>query len=85
MAFFILVSYPEIVVHFSSFPPPAFPPINRLSSVAVDAIGISIVSFAINISMAKMFAQKHGYALIPNQVSVLLISLERDALKLRTH
>lgn len=58
----------KVVGHIpTGFPPPAFPPINRLSSVAVDAIGISIVSFAINISMAKMFAQKHGYALIPNQ------------------
>lgn len=50
------------------FPPPAFPPVNRFHKVAVDAIGISIVSFAINISMAKMFAKKHAYSLHSNQV-----------------
>jgi hypothetical protein len=33
-----------------------------------DSVGIAIVSFALNISMAKLFAKKHKYHIRPNQV-----------------
>ena len=49
-------------------PPPAFPPASKFSSVWVDAIAIALVSFTINISMAKLFSTKHGYNLDSNQV-----------------
>lgn len=51
----------------TGFPTPAFPRVNHMQSVAVDAVGIALVSFTISISMAKMFAQKHGYSLDSNQ------------------
>lgn len=53
------------------FPQPAFPPVNLFHQVAVDAFVIAIVSFAINISMGKLFAKKHGYSLESNQVDLL--------------
>lgn len=70
-AFHISVNNIEIVLYFSSLLPPALPPANRFSTVAVDAISIAIVAFAINYSLARLFALKHGYSLVPNQVSVL--------------
>jgi len=51
----------------TGIPAPAFPPVNRMSSVFGDAIGIAIVAFTINISMAKLFAKKHSYRLDANQ------------------
>jgi hypothetical protein len=35
-----------------------------------DSITIGIVSFAINVSMAKMFAKKYKYEIRPNQVRI---------------
>ena len=52
----------------SSFPPPSFPPPSRFGEVFGAAFSVSIVSFVVSISMAKLFAKKHSYQLDSNQV-----------------
>ncbi|ESO05350.1 hypothetical protein HELRODRAFT_119893, partial [Helobdella robusta] len=47
------------------FPKP--PNLLLIPQVALDAFAIAVVSFTINISMAKMFSSKHGYNLDSNQ------------------
>ncbi|XP_052823905.1 sulfate transporter isoform X3 [Octopus bimaculoides] len=51
----------------TGIPPPTPPPFNYLAEVVTDAIAISIVAFAINVSMCKMLARKHDYDINPNQ------------------
>jgi len=51
-----------------SFPAPKVPPVEILPDIIGNVINISIVSFAINISMAKLFAKKYKYELDSNQV-----------------
>ncbi|EMP32109.1 Prestin [Chelonia mydas] len=47
---------------------PKVPDINLLSAVFVDALAIAIVGFSMAVSMAKIFALKHGYTIEGNQV-----------------
>jgi solute carrier family 26 protein len=49
-------------------PTPVLPPLQILPMVFGDALTIAIVSFAINVSMAKLFAKKHNYEIRANQV-----------------
>lgn len=52
---------------FLSLPPPELPPFHLISKLFGDAISIAIVTFAMNISMAKFFAKKYKYDISPNQ------------------
>lgn len=52
-------------------PVPKLPPFRILPNVLSASISIAIVSFAMNISMAKLFAKKYKYELAPNQVDNL--------------
>jgi len=52
------------------FPAPKLPPFHILPNVFSASISIAIVSFAMNISMAKLFAKKYKYELAPNQVDI---------------
>ncbi|RNA41964.1 solute carrier family 26 member 10-like [Brachionus plicatilis] len=49
------------------FPAPTAPPVKLISQLFGDSLAIAIVSFAINVSMAKLFAKKHKYEISPNQ------------------
>lgn len=51
----------------TGFMPPKAPDWNLIPSVAVDAIAISIIGFAITVSLSEMFAKKHGYTVRANQ------------------
>lgn len=51
----------------TGFMPPKAPDWNLIPSLAVDAIAISIIGFAITVSLSEMFAKKHGYAVRANQ------------------
>ncbi|XP_008564130.1 PREDICTED: sulfate transporter [Galeopterus variegatus] len=51
----------------TGFMPPTAPAWNLITSVAVDAIAISIIGFAITVSLSEMFAKKHGYTVKANQ------------------
>lgn len=64
--YLIDIIYRSILV--CSIPPPQAPPVDQLSVVAVDAVSLAIVAFAINVSLAKLFAKKHGYEVDTNQV-----------------
>jgi MFS superfamily sulfate permease-like transporter len=52
----------------SGFPAPVLPPLKIFPMLIGDSISIAIVSFALNVSMAKLFAKKHKYEIKPNQV-----------------
>ncbi|XP_060100679.1 prestin isoform X1 [Heteronotia binoei] len=52
--------------------PPEVPDIHLIPSVFVDAIAIAIVGFSMTISMAKIFALKHGYTVDGNQELIAL-------------
>ena len=51
------------------FPAPQLPAFKFLPAVFNASLSIAIVSFAINISMAKLFAKKYKYELRANQVT----------------
>jgi len=44
----------------------------------VDAIAIAIVGFSMAVSMAKIFALKHGYTIDGNQVKVFEFFVENS-------
>nr|XP_056702105.1 prestin [Euleptes europaea] len=52
--------------------PPEVPDIHLIPAVFVDAIAIAIVGFSMTISMAKIFALKHGYTVDGNQELIAL-------------
>lgn len=56
----------------TGFRPPAVPDVSLLSAVFVDAIAIAIVGFSMTISMAKIFALKHGYTVNGSQELIAL-------------
>ncbi|XP_033017735.1 prestin isoform X2 [Lacerta agilis] len=52
--------------------PPQVPDISLIPAVFVDAIAIALVGFSMTISMAKIFALKHGYKVDGNQELIAL-------------
>jgi len=59
-------------VIFYSLPPFSSPKPSYILPVLLDSFIIAVVSYAISISLSKVFANKHGYTVVPNQVTVLL-------------
>lgn len=51
----------------TGFLPPQLPELSLIPNVALDALSIAIVGFAITVSLSEMFAKKHGYMVDPNQ------------------
>ncbi|KAL2779215.1 sulfate transporter, partial [Daubentonia madagascariensis] len=51
----------------TGFMAPKAPDWKLIPNVAVDAIAISIIGFAITVSLSEMFAKKHGYTVRANQ------------------
>ncbi|KAM6469065.1 sulfate transporter isoform 1-T5 [Liasis olivaceus] len=51
----------------TGFLPPQSPDWSLIPSVAMDAVAIAIIGFAITVSLSEMFAKKHGYTVKPNQ------------------
>ncbi|KFO32002.1 sulfate transporter [Fukomys damarensis] len=51
----------------TGFLPPRAPDWSLVPNVAVDAIAISFIGFAITVSLSEMFAKKHGYTVKANQ------------------
>lgn len=53
---------------FFRIPAPTVPPVvSRFSDVFVDAIGIALVAFAVDLSMGKLLANKRDYQVEANQ------------------
>uniref|UniRef100_A0A8C4J7T4 Solute carrier family 26 member 5 n=1 Tax=Dromaius novaehollandiae TaxID=8790 RepID=A0A8C4J7T4_DRONO len=51
---------------------PKFPEIRLIPTIFVDAVAIAIVGFSMAVSMAKIFALKHGYTIDGNQELIAL-------------
>lgn len=50
--------------------PPTVPEFSLLPSLVTDSFAVAIVGFSMGISLAKIFALKHGYSVDGNQVSL---------------
>ncbi|KAI2810169.1 hypothetical protein BLOT_001327 [Blomia tropicalis] len=63
----------QVVKHVpTGLPKPAVPRLDLMPAVFVDSLILSIVCFAVSLSLAKIFAKKHGYRVDPNQELVAL-------------
>lgn len=51
----------------TGLPAPKLPKFSLIPAVAMDGLGIAIVSYSVLMSMAKTFARKHTYEVHPNQ------------------
>ncbi|XP_061590952.1 solute carrier family 26 member 10 [Cololabis saira] len=58
----------EIVGHIpAGFPRPRLPAIHTFPAIAGDTIAITFVGYAVSVSLAMIYADKHGYSIHPNQ------------------
>ncbi|XP_062247268.1 solute carrier family 26 member 10 isoform X2 [Platichthys flesus] len=58
----------EIVGHIpAGFPKPRMPALQTLPDIAGDTIAITFVGYAVSVSLAMIYADKHGYSIQPNQ------------------
>nr|XP_057941551.1 solute carrier family 26 member 10-like isoform X2 [Doryrhamphus excisus] len=58
----------EIVGHIpAGFPRPRLPALHTLPQIAGDTVAITLVGYAVSVSLAMIYADKHGYAIHPNQ------------------
>ena len=70
-----IVDAVKIIKLFSRLPEPTFPKVTYWPDVISDAFSIAIVSFAITVSIGKLFAKKHGYKISANQVRSFTLNL----------
>ncbi|KAM3617150.1 uncharacterized protein V6R79_002960 [Siganus canaliculatus] len=58
----------EIVGHIpAGFPRPRMPALNTFPEIAGDTVAITFVGYAVSVSLAMIYADKHGYSIHPNQ------------------
>ncbi|XP_019751227.1 solute carrier family 26 member 10 isoform X1 [Hippocampus comes] len=58
----------EIVGHIpAGFPRPQLPALHTFPDIAGDTIAITFVGYAVSVSLAMIYADKHGYSIHPNQ------------------
>lgn len=48
---------------------PALPEFRHFTAFILDAVLIAIVIYSVTVSVGKVFAKKHGYHIIPGQVT----------------
>lgn len=58
---------PLTIGSFGSLPQPSVPRFDLMPSLFVDSLILSIVCFAVSLSLAKIFAKKYAYTVRPNQ------------------
>ncbi|XP_003217397.3 sulfate transporter [Anolis carolinensis] len=56
----------------TGFKQPAVPDLRLLSNLALDAIPIAIIGFAMTVSLAEIFGKKHGYPVRANQEMIAI-------------
>jgi len=61
------------IIQIKRIPTPVFPPLQIIGDIIDSSFNIAIVSFALNISMSKLFAKKYKYDLDVNQVKISVI------------
>ncbi|XP_055022162.1 solute carrier family 26 member 10 [Boleophthalmus pectinirostris] len=58
----------QIVGHIpAGFPRPRMPAVHVFPEIAGDTIAITFVGYAVSVSLAMIYADKHGYSIHPNQ------------------
>ncbi|XP_061684712.1 solute carrier family 26 member 10 isoform X3 [Syngnathoides biaculeatus] len=58
----------EIVGHIpAGFPRPQLPSLHTFPDIAGDTVAITFVGYAVSVSLAMIYADKHGYSIHPNQ------------------
>ncbi|KAM4611023.1 solute carrier family 26 member 10 [Polymixia lowei] len=58
----------QIVGHISAgFPSPRMPALHTFPDIAGDTVAITFVGYAVSVSLAMIYADKHGYSIHPNQ------------------
>uniref|UniRef100_A0A674JKH5 Solute carrier family 26 member 10 n=1 Tax=Terrapene triunguis TaxID=2587831 RepID=A0A674JKH5_9SAUR len=58
----------QIVGHLpAGFPQPQLPALQSLPQVLGDTVAIAFVAYAVSVSLAMIYAEKHGYTINPNQ------------------
>ncbi|KAI9530754.1 hypothetical protein NQZ68_000245 [Dissostichus eleginoides] len=58
----------EIVGHIpAGFPKPRMPAVHTFPDIAGDTVAITFVGYAVSVSLAMIYADKHGYSIHPNQ------------------
>ncbi|XP_076597850.1 solute carrier family 26 member 10 [Chaetodon auriga] len=58
----------EIVGHIpAGFPRPRIPALHTFPDIAGDTVAITFVGYAVSVSLAMIYADKHGYSIHPNQ------------------
>ncbi|XP_049608703.1 solute carrier family 26 member 10 [Syngnathus scovelli] len=58
----------EIVGHIpAGFPKPELPALHTFPAIAGDTVAITFVGYAVSVSLAMLYADKHGYSINPNQ------------------
>ncbi|KAI3356848.1 hypothetical protein L3Q82_003502 [Scortum barcoo] len=66
----------EIVGHIpAGFPKPRMPALHTFPDIAGDTVAITFVGYAVSVSLAMIYADKHGYSIHPNQLSGFFTSL----------
>lgn len=50
------------------FPKPHMPALHTFPEIAGDTVAITFVGYAVSVSLAMIYADKHGYSIHPNQV-----------------
>ncbi|KAM6469064.1 sulfate transporter-like [Liasis olivaceus] len=56
----------------TGFKPPAVPDLSLVSNLALDALPIAIIGFAMTVSLSEIFGKKHGYSVRANQEMIAL-------------
>ncbi|NXN09470.1 S26A2 protein, partial [Indicator maculatus] len=56
----------------TGFRKPTLPDVNLFSSLAVDALPIAVIGFAMTVSLAEIFGKKYGYAVRANQEMIAI-------------
>ncbi|XP_056589312.1 solute carrier family 26 member 10 [Triplophysa dalaica] len=58
----------QIVGHIpAGFPKPRLPALETVPDIAADTVAITLVGYAVSVSLAMIYADKHGYSIDPNQ------------------
>ncbi|XP_077075212.1 solute carrier family 26 member 10 [Siphateles boraxobius] len=58
----------QIVGHIpAGFPKPRLPALETVPEIAGDTVAITLVAYAVSVSLAMIYADKHGYSIDPNQ------------------
>ncbi|XP_056305744.1 solute carrier family 26 member 10 [Danio aesculapii] len=58
----------QIVGHIpAGFPEPRLPALKTVPEIAGDTVAITLVAYAVSVSLAMIYADKHGYSIDPNQ------------------